>query len=423
METAVNGDQPKKAHYEAPVDVTSRGVRSRNSYFPERLWNAEKAQAVLHSVLVERKSLDPILFKGIQTMLLFGRKGSGKNTILHTRDPEQPDRFLYLDSFDKVVHWKMRSWNYPAFLPWAAGVIKSIGAMKDPKCSCLYEDKSLLIVIQDVHLLSNLRDPVYMNTFTHIMTAIRMAPPETRDSIRLVMTCSDIPSIFPQEFRQLVDQEIYVPLPTPAHCRAMIIDWLRLFRSLCSREPRLQAVTWSVELGEDDLEDDPDHVVNLLSLACAGVTPRELYAFMQRINGACSSPQPDGSTDVNGEFLEKMLYNTEIGKSVVPYSTEKENSAINKFLGIDFASAAGVAQGNPLTVANPLAQKILAPSINKKRKKDQAAAPLNETLETLKEQATERAKILKGVERRNKAKQQEKRARDDEEEDKEEVAE
>lgn len=424
----------KRAHITRPSDVTSQGVRDRESYFPERLWNAEQTQQVLQKVLVTERDdncLDPLLFPCVQTLLLFGRKGSGKNTILHTREPDNAHRFLYLDTFDSVMDWKMRAWNHQAFLTWAEGAIKAIQKVATcarnatlPGGECSYSDKSLLLIIQDVHLLSNLRDPVYMNTFTHIMTAIRMAGPNGTSSIRLVMTCADVPAVFPPEFRHLIDQELYVPLPTPAHCLSIMVDWLRLFRSRCSNEPRLKDVTWSIELDEEDIECDPDHIVNLLSLACRGTTPREIYTFMRRINSACSDPQPDGSTDVNEEFLEKMLYNTEVGKSIVPYNTEKENGAINKFLGIDFASAAGVAQGNPLTVqggqVDPLNQRILDQSVSKKRKQDQQQEVPPQAAEALKANAIERAKILVGVEKRKKLKEQEeqqkKRQRDDEKE-------
>ncbi len=300
----------------------------------------------------------------------------------------------------------------------------------------VHSDKSLLIVIQDVHLLTNLRDPVYMNTFTQLMTAIRMAHPCTRSLIRLVMTCADVPSILPLEFRHLVDRDVYVPLPTPEHCHGIILDWFRRFRSLVSQTPELANLTWSIELDDNAVEEDPDHIVNTLSLAARGTTPRELYAFMKRLNDACSAPREDGSTDMNEEFIEKMLYKTESGgRSIVAYDIEKENSAINKFLGLDFESAAGVAQGNPLTVkagssiaVDPLNQPLLSDADGKKRRRkgqEQEAAAGGgggerpggippQLAETLMCEAEKRAKVMKGVAKREELKKRQREAEEGE---------
>ncbi len=205
------------ANITSPADVTSRGVRERNSYFPEHLWNAETTQEALCKYLIERRCVDPLLLSVVRTMVLFGRKGSGKSTILHTRDPQDSTRFLFLDAFDRVLDWKMRAWNHNGFVAWAQGAINHVAVVNSVNkvpCNGPHEDTSLLIVIQDIHLLMNLREPIYMNTFLQLMTAIRLAS-ASHSAIRLVMTCSDVPSVLPVEFRQLVDQLIFEPLPTP----------------------------------------------------------------------------------------------------------------------------------------------------------------------------------------------------------------
>ncbi len=181
-------------------------------------------------------------------------------------------------------------------------------------------------------------------------------------------------------------------------------------------------------MDDDAVESDPDHILNALTLAARGATPRELYAFMKRLNDACANPREDGSTDMNEEFIEKMLYKTEGGgKSVVPYDIEKENSAVNKYLGLDFESAAGVAQGNPLTIVgaaaapDPLNQRLLTPdaaaappssSDRPRKRKGQGGEEERSNLpphmvEALRGEAEKRAKVMKGMELREQRRREE----------------
>ena len=176
----------------------------------------------------------------------------------------------------------------------------------------------------------------------------------------MVLTCSDVPTILLPEVRQLIDRECYVELLSPMNRRGLILDWMRRFQSATATGERFKNLTWSIELDENSVDDDPDHIVNLMTIASQGTTPCEIYKFLRRINDACSRPREDGSTDYNEDLINKLLFSTELGKSIVPYNPETENSAINKFLGIDYASAATKTVTGKARL-DPLDQKIVPP--------------------------------------------------------------
>lgn len=331
-----------RASIEEHAVVTNSGTRRRDAPYPATLIGADSVIRFLEDSLVGTPSVDGTLVSTPQTLLLYGRKGSGKNTILHSRHP-QFSGYRFIDIFDIVLSWKMRAWNHDDFFTWAEKTTAELTSRVLTSIRYKAPCQAMLVIIQETQLFMCLRDPKYLNALLRLLTTVRSLAagrPEIQDAIRVVMTCSEPPPVLTQEVRALIDLECHVPLLGPEDRRNLILTWMRRFKILATRRAtdRFGNLAWSIELSEKAVEDDPDHIANTLAIASQGTTPWEIYSFLKRVADACSRPAEDGSTDYNEYIINKLLFTNETGKCIVPYNPESENAAMNKFLGLDAIS-------------------------------------------------------------------------------------
>jgi hypothetical protein len=104
---------------QTPLDVTARCVRPAGKHEPQTLLGAEIPLAFLKRHLLDRTTPNSRLLPNKQTVMLYGRRGCGKNTLIHATDPSGKRLFLDSPAFGEIHDWKMRPWNGAEFAEWA----------------------------------------------------------------------------------------------------------------------------------------------------------------------------------------------------------------------------------------------------------------------------------------------------------------
>ena len=286
----------------SPTEGTSRAVRSKDTWQPAHLIGADgPIRFLCRHLLTTGNTPDTRLLPNKQTLLLYGRPGCGKNTLIHAIDQETGKRvFLDQPAFSEVRDWKMRPWNGTEFGEWARACCRRIQLIENDDSAHrtraeLNVDRTknpptgaLLILIQDIHHLLYYRgngDPA--TALLQLLTTARRCSVR-HDRVRILMTCSESPGQFPQDIQDLIGARCYVPLFEARDRIAFMLQMMREFRALCAKDPTLANVAWvDIDLNDDAFITDPDHILNTLAIYSVGTTPRELHDFMLRSFDAC----------------------------------------------------------------------------------------------------------------------------------------
>lgn len=311
---------------------------------PERLYGIEKAELFL-----KRHLLGPVRkYPEIpvqNTLLLYGRKGAGKSSLLHKVSSGSR---LFLSPFSAILGWKLRPWDrveqFENFVKDA--IVRAVTIFDGYALAKARGEEPvrnrMLIVIWNVHHLANSRDLTIMYELVRLMTMIKIQAQSHRGSkadgvVRIVLVSDAPPSQLPGEVRQLVDADQFVGNMEASDRRAFLLEHMRRFQTLATREPEFSRLGWNVDLSDDAVIDDPDHIVNQLTVASHGCTPWEITQFMERLNLACSIPKEDGSTSYSSDFIETLLYKTNgAGRTITPHNPATLNLPFSRYLGINF---------------------------------------------------------------------------------------
>jgi hypothetical protein len=424
----------------SPGDGTSKAIRSTETWQPRELLGAEVPLRFLCQNLLNVGSTpDTRLLPNKQTLLLYGRPGCGKNTLIHAVD-NVTGRRIFLDkpAFAEIRDWKMRPWNGADFAEWARACVRRIQLIENdtethhfrPARSNDGESErnppvasgALLILIQDIHQLSYYRGNGEAATaLMQLLTTARRCGVH-RDRVRVLLTCSESPGQFPQEIQarkrnrfsffhsfaqDLVDARCYVPLFDAKDRIAFMLNMMREFRMLCAKDTQLSKVSWvDIDLNDKAFLADPDHVLNTLAVYSTGTTPRELHDFMLRSFDACRFPNEDGSTEYSPELFNKLKYDVEGTFCITPYNPSSKNASLLTYAGMDPEVTAKNTRICVLNETGPDMSAALEKEPSNKRARVAAAAegqPKN-IHDAIADRVSQQEKLLKNAAKRDKAK-------------------
>jgi len=417
---------------ETPKDIASRAVRPRDAYRPDYLRGVSDTIDFLFNFLLDREEIHPILVPLPVVAMIYGRPGSGKNTVMHLTNQTDGKRIFLDTAFSVVKDFRLHHSNVKSFTSWAEEAIKLLHIMNRPEphaSAYRYEHEprgpaSLLIFIQDVHIFNYIVSPEPLDAFVQLLMTVRSMMYERRGDVRVVLTCGESPGTFNRYILDLIDRKHFIGLPDNFERTEIIIDLINAFKDLCKENKRLQNVMFSIDTGEDVMEEaDADHIINKIALASAGTTPREITAFMRRAFVACSTPDEFGHTDFNEDLIEKLLYKVEDGSSICHYNPAEHNKTILDYAGLDPESTAKNSTMNTLILGEK--NKIIN-LMDKQREEEEKRNELQEQRvggrakrhrteeqeeerktkqKTLKEQSEIREKVLRNAARRKRTEQ------------------
>lgn len=313
-------------------DVTARAFRHPESKDGAAAWETLHSGAsnvfdALYEVLVTSRqlecALDPLyqdLIPSSQIVMLYGRKGSGKNTLLHAK------KRVLINAFSHAWDFKLRSWNGTEFIEWCKAMIGTITNMDHPQ-----GPRSLLIYIANLHQFNYLRSGEVVDAFIRLLTTIRFHR-ELCCRIRVVLTCDESPSQFPGEIMNLIDAKYVMLLPGPMDRVVMALESMALFKTLAQRH--LPLLKWNIENNLDAVLNDPNHVLNMFAIQSTGATPKEIHEYLSRSYVMCNKPNANGTTEYGPELFDLLKYDVEGTACITPYNPITKNETIFKYARI-----------------------------------------------------------------------------------------
>lgn len=263
-----------------------------------------------------------------RVLVLYGRKGSGKATLLHAgRYNEALGRYerVFVDvAFGWVYAMKLRSWNMEDFELWCKKTAVHIQTTETSNLA----SSGILIIVSNVHLLAACHSRAPGEALLQLLTTVRRCK-KTSDLIRVVLITDESPSLLDPDLKVLIDVQCMMPLPgTPIRIQLALKEMLKFQSVVFARDSPLANVTWSVSTNDADVASDPDHPLQQFAINSVGCTPSEIVRFMQRTFRACSKPLPDGNTEYGAELFQNMYYNLEGAFLITPYNPSSKNEPI-----------------------------------------------------------------------------------------------
>lgn len=331
------------------MDKTSCALRPPHVKSPATLFGADEILRVMSKVLVDSRTghvasssaTQRLLLPVIQIVMLYGRKGSGKNTLLHH---EKDGERIFFAQFARVMDWKMRSWNASQFVLWCHRCVQCLEEMdrqgdnnnnnNNNDASYPRGPGSLLILVENIHQLNYLRSGDVVDAFVHLLTTVRCCRTR-RNDIRVVLTCDESPGQFPSEIRSLVDAHYLMPLPGPADRKRIALDLMKTYRECISTMPHMIPLVWDVSLDDADIESDPNHVLNVFAIQSTGTTPYEIHYYMARSFSACYQPRENGTTEYGPALFDILKYDVDGIACITPYNPMTKNAPIYSYADIN----------------------------------------------------------------------------------------
>jgi hypothetical protein len=319
----------------SPPDASSCVLRRR--HLPETpLQGIDKALAFLDGHLLRRATPSDMFMPLQRTLMLYGREGSGKTSLLHAPNDNGDMTFRYLSSsvFDRVYDYRLQHWNVDEFPEWAKRCMLTISQMSVVSESA---PRSMLIVVGNLHKFNYVRGGSALNAMLHLLTAVRLFP--SGRSLRLVLLCDESPGQFPGELSALVDARFHVAPPDSDARLSIFQDWIGRFKQFAEREHQCQTnvlahLGWDLALDAESLEQDT-HIIHTLVVASQGNTPREIVQFLQRSFLGCRTPNPSGDTVYCASWLESLLHKVDGAiNCITPGNPVALNEAIYKYAGL-----------------------------------------------------------------------------------------
>lgn len=378
--------------------------RSETRPEPERLYGTASAETFLrrHLLSPPRKYAEvPVQ----NSLLLYGRKGAGKSTLLHKLEN---GKRVFTSSFDHVVGWKLRPWDkIEAFDTFVGDTIARADLVHDAYAVAKHSEgeaeyykskvkrERMIIVIFNIHHLATTRDQTCMFQLARLLSALRIQAGNVTNAkgngaVKIVMTSDLPPSQLPQELKCMIDAEQYVGNIEAHERRGFLLEHMRRFQSLATREPEFEKLGWAVPLDENSVQDDPDHIVNQLTVASHGCTPWEMKCFLERVNLACSSPKEDGATEYSADLIASMLCKTSgVGRTLTEHNPATLNMPFSRYLGTSFTTVAEFDAMKTQRVPLPGEAALDAPFLTaeerekKKRTLEERDAEMSESLAQL----------------------------------------
>jgi hypothetical protein len=266
-----------------------------------------------------------------RTLLLYGREGIGKTTLLHSGCHS----YLNKEAFSRVRDFRLQHWNMDAFVTWTRECLDDLHNMRY-RCVGGGEEApppaSLLIIIGNLHKFNYVRGGDPLNALLHLLSAVRLFHDGSR--VRLLMLCDETPGQFPQDLLQLIDVTHYMPPPGPDTCMAILRDWMHHFALFLHGNSNMEYVKWDLDL--DDVLDNSSHILYTLVVASRGCTPREMVTFLRRsFDGVCSYGSRETPTTYCAGWLESLLYKVDGAlNSLIPVNSDTLNGPLNTYAGL-----------------------------------------------------------------------------------------
>lgn len=342
------------------ISESERPFRRTTRPEPERLYGTESAEKFLrrHLLAPPRKHAHvPIQ----NSLLLYGRKGAGKSTLLH-KTVNGKRVFIdgsggnFASGFDEVVGWKLRPWDrldqFESFISETidrASRIHETYAVRhhsqdDPAVLADQVPKRMLIVIWNLHHLVSTRDETAMFQVSRLLSSLRIQATNVTHAggdgaVKIVMTSDVPPGQLSAHVRSMIDAEQYVGNMDAHERRGFLLEHMRGFQSVAVSDPDFAKLGWAVDLSEDAIQSDPDHIVNQLTIASNGCTPWEMKCFLDRVNLACAQPKEDGGTEYSTDLISSLLCKTTgVGTTLTDHNPATLNMPFARYLGTAFTT-------------------------------------------------------------------------------------
>jgi hypothetical protein len=268
------------------------------------------------------------------TLMLFGREGSGKRTILREMG--------IANLFQKVLAFDLQQWTYSQFIEWATETATLLEG--DVECSTLITINNLseLIAIKAGHVRSVLEDAL-----TRLLICVRgrvFAHP-----VYVILLNNDSPGKLGRSIMQHIDYECYVPLPRAESRRVIFERFLDEARAYCVDQlPHI-----SFDISEESL--------GTLVAASFHTTPREILRFIQLCVETCD--KIDESEAIIGIELFEMLTNRKGTHLITDYDPLSLCESINGYLKI---RGADQVEQTPLPNVNAVLDQPIDESVPRK---------------------------------------------------------
>jgi hypothetical protein len=237
---------------------------------------------------------DPDVFPMKNSLMLFGKDGAGKRTLVEE----------YYNKFDQVDGFVLQEYNLGDFCGWCDKITASFTQEDD--------NTRRIILVENVHLMAYCKGTMPEQQMMKLMVHVRARSRLHGRRVFLITTCSEGPLRINDTLVRLVDYMCYVPPPSDEHRMILfhrfIENWVNLAKgSGCYNK-------MDVDLDEDDYA--------LLSLVSKNTVPGDIWKFCQRCFDAISYPDVDCA--FGGDLINKILYSTNKGKSIIQGVPEDE---------------------------------------------------------------------------------------------------
>lgn len=251
---------------------------------------------------------DPSSFVIRNNLMLFGKKGSGKKTLIDG----------YSGQFEKTIGFSIMDFNVAGFVEWVDIIVEKLKNIDDPENE--FKSISTLIVIENIDIIPHCQNQIPENKLRMLFHYVKLVG-QSGYPIFIVSTCAESPGRQAREVSLMIDYECYVPPPDSEQRLALFKFFVESWKSAITNKPELQRITVNLE---------PEDYNLLVSLSgqCA---PGDIWNFCQDMFHAICKPNEEASLDTN--LIQTLIKTTESGPCILHYDPKDDLDSFDVYTG------------------------------------------------------------------------------------------
>lgn len=244
------------------------------------------------------------------SLMLFGKKGSGKKTLIDA----------FVGQFSQTIGFAIEDFNVAEFVEWVESTVSDLEETVSNRALVKKSLNPTLVVIEGIDIIPHCQSPIPEHKLRKLLKHVSVLG-KRGHPIFIICTCNESPGRLASQVSLMIDYECYIPPPSEE-------DRGELFKFFV--ESWIRAIGTKDDLKGITMDLTPEDYELLVSLS-GNCAPGDIWTFCQNMFHAVCRPGEEVSLD--GNLIQTLIKHTEAGPCIMPYDPKEDIDQFNSYIG------------------------------------------------------------------------------------------